>query len=219
MNTSESHDKTSNTEQSEQEKGARVRERSESQDASSSTDHATRFEAVEIPSTVQFHGKRGLAEELRVRNLRAMIAERQAEKRRVEGEQNDELAEKKRRREIEHSAIVEEIRSVDITEIYSPQRVTNEARRYGLKPGEAMDITTGWDFRNQEDRERALRYVKEEKPLVVIGSPMCRMFSRLQKLSEWNEKKEEQWIEAKEHIRFVVEIYREQLKGWKSIHS
>ena len=53
MNTSESHDKTSNTEQSEQEKGARVRERSESQDASSSTEHAdkrTRFEAVEIPS-------------------------------------------------------------------------------------------------------------------------------------------------------------------------
>ena len=76
-----------------------------------------------------------------------------------------------------------------------------------------MDITTGWDFRNQEDRERALRYIKEEKPLVVIGSPMCRMFSRLQRLSGWNEKKEEQWIEAKEHIRFVVEIYREQLKG------
>ena len=138
VNTSESQDKTSNTEQSEQEKGARVRERSESQDASSSTEHAdkrTRFEAGEIPSTVQFHGKRGLTEELRVRNLRAKIAERQAEKRRVEGEQNEELAEKKRRREIEESAIVKEILSVDITEIYSPQRVTNEARRYGLKPG------------------------------------------------------------------------------------
>ena len=42
---------------------------------------------------------------------------------------------------------------------------------------------------------------------------MCKMFSRLQHLSGWNENKEEQWIEAREHIRFVVELYREQVKG------
>ena len=96
---------------------------------------------------------------------------------------------------------------MDISEIYSPQRVTNEARRHGLKPGEAMDITSGWDFRKQEDRERARKYVKEEKPLVLIGSPMCTMFSRLHNLSGWREIKEEKWVEAREHIRFAVEFY------------
>ena len=177
--------------QSVPEKRPGVRERSELQDASSSTepsDKRGRFEIPEIPSTVQFHGKRGVTEELRVRSLRAKMAERQAEKRRAEEEQNEELEEKKRRKEMGETAIVKEIRSVDISEIYSPQRVTNEARRYGLKPGEAMDITTGWEFRKQEDRERASNYAKEEKPLVLIGSPMCTMFSRLQHLSGWKEK-------------------------------
>ena len=160
--------------QSVPEKRPGVREGSEPQNASSSTEPSDqrqvppskrgRFEIPEIPSTVQFHGKRGITEELRVRNLRAKIAERQAEKRRAGEEQNEELAEKKRRKAIGETAIVKEIRSVDISEIYSPQRVTSEARRYGLRPGEAMDITTGWDFRKQEDREKhAIMWKKKSR--------------------------------------------------------
>ena len=35
----------------------------------------------------------------------------------------------------------------DVAEIYSPPRVTNEAEKFGLRIGEAMDLTTGLDFR------------------------------------------------------------------------
>ena len=52
--------------------------------------------------------------------MRAKVAERQAEKRRVEEEQNEELAEKKGRKEIGETAIVKEILSVDVSEINSP---------------------------------------------------------------------------------------------------
>ena len=102
---------------------------------------------------------------------------------------------------------------VDVAEIYSPVRVTEECNKFGLKPGEAMDLMTGWDFRRPEDKDRALRYIREEKPKLVIGSPMCKMFSQLQHLSPWNDKKQERWVEDRRHIEFVCQIYRMQMQS------
>ena len=44
---------------------------------------------------------------------------------------------------------------VDVVEAYPPPRVTLEAKKFGLKPGEAWDLTTGWDFNRQDHREEA----------------------------------------------------------------
>ena len=35
---------------------------------------------------------------------------------------------------------------VDVAEICSPPRVTEEAKKRGLRAGEAMDLITCWDF-------------------------------------------------------------------------
>ena len=48
-----------------------------------------------------------------------------------------------------------EASNVDVSEVYSPPRVTTTASQYGLRPGEAMDLMTGYDFSKKEDRERA----------------------------------------------------------------
>ena len=77
----------------------------------------------------------------------------------------------------------EESCKVSISEIYSPPRVTAEAKNWGLRPGEAMDLTTGWDFRRQEHRDLAWSYVDKYKPELLIGSPMCTMFSTLQNMT------------------------------------
>ena len=69
---------------------------------------------------------------------------------------------------------------VDIAEIYSPPRVTTVALKFGMKTGLAMDLTTGWDFTRQEHREAAKEYRRRVKPRLLIGSPMCTMFSTLQ---------------------------------------
>ena len=45
------------------------------------------------------------------------------------------------------TTITEGMLHIDVAEVYSPPRVTTQARRFQLQPGEAMDITTGWDFR------------------------------------------------------------------------
>jgi hypothetical protein len=106
-------------------------------------------------------------------------------------------------------------KGVDIAEVYSPPRITKQATKMGLTPGLAMDLNTGWDFRLERHKEACRRYVAEVKPRLVVGSPMCKMFSQLQNLSKhrrgagW----EESYVEAEEHIKFVVEIYRMQVEG------
>ena len=66
-------------------------------------------------------------------------------------------------REAKDSVLVARLGSVDVVEAFSPPRVSLEAKKFGLKPGEAWDLTTGWDFRINSHREAAERYVEEEK--------------------------------------------------------
>ena len=55
--------------------------------------------------------------------------------------------------------MVKALLAVDIVEIYSPPRVTAEAAKMELRTGEAMDLTTGWDFDDAKDRRKAEDYV------------------------------------------------------------
>ena len=56
---------------------------------------------------------------------------------------------------------------VDLTEVYSPARIANACRRFGLHPGSSMDFVTGYDFDLSEDRRRAFAKIHEEEPEIV----------------------------------------------------
>ena len=88
-----------------------------------------------------------------------------------------------RERDEESRIIAALARGVDITEVFSPTRETQVCKKYGLTPGESMDLSTGWDFDRGEDRRQAVKHIKEEKPMVVIGSPPCTVFSQLQTMN------------------------------------
>ena len=72
------------------------------------------------------------------------------------------------------------------------------------------------DFNKSSDRAEARRYVEEAKPTWVIGCPPCTFFSH------WNQamnhrkmdpsRVEELRKEAVRHLRFVIGLYRIQLK-------
>ena len=79
---------------------------------------------------------------------------------------------------------------VQVVELYSPDRVNKVAREHGMETGLSLDLITGWNFDKKEDRDLAEKYVRDYKPLFVIGSPMCTMFSTLQNLNKY--KNEEQ---------------------------
>ena len=75
-----------------------------------------------------------------------------------------------------------------------------------------MDLTTGWKCRKAADRDRAWACIGKHNPKPVIGSPTATMFSKLQALSGWSEDKQRTWREAREHIKFMIAVYRRQLR-------
>ena len=102
-------------------------------------------------------------------------------------------------------------------EIYLPPRVTEVCRKYWLKPGESLDLKTGWDLSDRNEQRRARDLVRARAPYLIICSPLCTKFSNLQNLNEaingpeWPDQFEVELEQAKEHVRFCVGLMREQL--------
>ena len=121
--------------------------------------------------------------------------------------------------EIDRNILAAAILGVDITEVYSPERVAKVAQRFGLKAGSPFDLANGWDFNIEEHRKKAWTKNKEEFPYLLVGSPRCTYFSMLQGLNvtvhghklEWMEKFEEEKRKAKIHVEFCCSLYRDRV--------
>ena len=77
----------------------------------------------------------------------------------------------------------------DVSEIYSPPRVVALAEEESLQGGWSLDLTQCnkegkvWDFDLPEMRDEARRRLRQSKPRLLIGSPMCTAFSTLQRVN------------------------------------
>ena len=85
-----------------------------------------------------------------------------------------------------------------------------------------MDLTTHdpegrpWDFGNLAQQRRALERISQTRPLLVVGSPMCGMFSQIMKLNrlrmdpiEYDRRRQE----AIRHIEFAINVYELQISS------
>jgi hypothetical protein len=111
-----------------------------------------------------------------------------------------------------------------VSEIYSPPRVTAATKllpELRIIPGFALDLTTAdtdgllWDFDSKVMRDRAMKKLKEERPLLLIGSPMCTAFSTWQRIN--NLIRDPVTVNAEKkraivHLEFCMELYREQIR-------
>ena len=119
-----------------------------------------------------------------------------------------------------------------VSEIWSAPRVTAMARRrakYGLDAGVALDLTTEdaqgrrWDFDDADTRDRAEALLDEQRPLLLIGSPMCTAFSRLLRISA--AKRDPKVVaelreKAMVHLRFACKLYLKQIqRGCYFLHE
>ena len=80
----------------------------------------------------------------------------------------------------------------------------------GLSAGVAMDLRLGWDLGQRADQVKDEERLSDEKPLLLILSPMCLSLSRLQhaKTDELAELREE----GKRNLEFACSLARLQIE-------
>jgi hypothetical protein len=112
-----------------------------------------------------------------------------------------------------------------LSEIYSPPRVSAMAKMcpsYGILPGFALDLTLcdsdgrQWDFDDPVMRERAWARIESEKPLLIIGTPMCTAFSAWQHINKLKRDPDIVSAEYKRglsHLEFCCNIYEHQVRN------
>ena len=98
--------------------------------------------------------------------------------------------------------VIEDGWKTDCGDVYSPPRITKVAARMGLKPAWALDLTTRdvddgkpWDFSNKEKRKKAAMLLEQDKPLLLVVSPMCGPFNA-----------------SMEHVKFALDLCLQQYK-------
>ena len=130
--------------------------------------------------------------------------------------------------EIDWICLAAAILGVDITKVYSPERVAKVAANLGLRAGSFLFLTNSWDFNIAEHRRKAWSKIKDESPYLLIGSPPCTKFSMLQMLQElsvavhghkpeWMAKFDEERRKAKTHVEFCCTLYRERLRNGRHL--
>ena len=97
-------------------------------------------------------------------------------------------------------------------EAYSKARFQQRAGAFGLSASETMDLRFGWDLGLQSDRVKAKKKLSDEKPRLLISSPMCLAFSQLQALDTKPDKLAELLEQGRRHLEFACSLAELQLE-------
>ena len=106
------------------------------------------------------------------------------------------------------------LKGADVTEVFSPERVTRICSKYGLVAGDSLDLRDGYDLFDPRTQAMVVKRVMDTEPTFVIGSPPCTMFSRIQQLNlhihgeAWRLKFEEDKAKVELHIEFCLKLFK-----------
>lgn len=113
------------------------------------------------------------------------------------------------------------VKQMEVAETYSPPRVAAMAREMGFRAGWSLDLTTcdddgrEWDFNSLVMRSRAIRKLLQDKPLVLVGSPMCGPFSCMNHINYskmCQEEVEQRIVYGRRHSAFCAKFYKIQVE-------
>ena len=112
------------------------------------------------------------------------------------------------------------VAAIDVAEVYSPPRVAQVAREMGLRGGWSLDLTTNdsdgkpCDFNKSEKRNRAARSILKDRPLLLIGSLMCTVYSCMDHINHARvspEEVRERFRYVRKHWEFAAKLYQMQV--------
>ena len=73
---------------------------------------------------------------------------------------------------------------IDFAELFSPPRVSPEARALGLRvSNQVFDLEAGWDVRKVDHRKDFRSFQKESRPRFLTLSPECKAYSQLMNIN------------------------------------
>lgn len=114
------------------------------------------------------------------------------------------------------------IASMDVAEFYNPPNIAGMAAGMGLKAGWSMDITTNdtddraWDFNVPEMRNKAIRKLLTDRPMLLIGNPMCTIHNVMNNVNHARMPREvvgERFEYASKHLKFATQLYKLQIQS------
>ncbi|CAK9011962.1 Retrovirus-related Pol polyprotein from transposon RE2 (Retro element 2) (AtRE2) [Includes: Protease RE2 [Durusdinium trenchii] len=121
------------------------------------------------------------------------------------GEEKQRQLSRKERRELAKAIkSVEKKSQVILGEIYSPPRIALHLRKKGYQVGSSFDLQTGWDLSQDNHRRQMWRILREERPEVLVVSPPCTAFSRLQAINWGRMMPGHQSLAARNDVKTVV---------------
>ena len=98
-----------------------------------------------------------------------------------------------------------------LVEACSPES-QQRAGALGLSAGVAMDLRLGWDLELRADQVKAQKRLSDEKPHLLISSPMCLAFSQLRSLDTKPDKLAELREQGKRHLEFACSVAELQIE-------
>ena len=105
--------------------------------------------------------------------------------------------------------------AVDVSELFSPPRMTVRCSRFGLRPGASFDLLEGCDLSSAAGRAQVWAHVKKFAPRVLVASPPCTMFSQLMRTNKPKMERsvwEARRLEAESFLNFCCQLFRYQLE-------
>ena len=102
----------------------------------------------------------------------------------------------------------------EVSEVFSPPRVTKTAESVGVSCGQTYDLTNGYDFTKAEVRKTVLEELKMARPSLIMLSPPCDQFSLLGALRGY--RGSAGWIQkiyqARVLLRFAMQVAVQQIE-------
>ena len=101
-----------------------------------------------------------------------------------------------------------------VAELFCRNRFGESAIDLGFERGLVVDCATRWSMSDEVQTEEVEQRVRDEEPVLLIGSPMCRAFSTLIELTQAGKFSEVEFKSFVErcvtHLKFCVRMYETQ---------
>ena len=108
----------------------------------------------------------------------------------------------------------------EVAELFCRNRFGDAAVRVGFERGFVVDFATGRNVSDEEQMKDVEQGVRDEEPVLLIGSPMCRACSTLSELTQAGKPSEVSRKNLVEqcatHLKFCFRIYETQRHAGRS---